>query len=399
MKKGESHCASRAVKAVTMKKFLTLVLIFSTLLCHVACTAAPGDTPESSSDTPAESPAETPADTPLGGPISDYDDLLELYKSAVELFPSYFDKNYHKGEYAYSFEFTDERTKEIYDAIFASGYRFYRRHFSDEYMKDGRSSFGYALKDLNSDGKDELILMDDLFDLIAAFTVRDGEIALLFDNVDEEAEYVITDDGRICHGTETKLEENSWGYDVFYETLGESGHLETLAVYRCINYYANDKIYYRLTDGKDEPIDAAIVEEQTGGILIGLYSAGAYTKAEAGLDFIRLYGPLKVHMSTLYGWAWGPHNALASPVPEIDVNCGEEGGIDIYFLNGPIYSQAHAIVNNAPLDGDVVHIELENLRGRLEFCTSTIWLVIEESRISAIPEGIYCYDHYTVCKG
>jgi len=158
------------------------------------------------------------------------------------------------------------------------------------------ATVGYAKKDLNGDGVEELILLDGDFNIYAIFTQVDGA-AVLLDSYNDLRTAFIDADGlihvrqRIIPGY--KNNEKKDGYSKFdceafvYEVC-EGKLTEKIAIGMKFDSVGNQEMIYKIVDGA-----SVIVDQAEWDALYAQYSAdigeatfAAYTKEKAGLGFV-----------------------------------------------------------------------------------------------------------------
>ena len=224
------------------------------------------------------------------GDFASYEGIIQLYRNAVHDFarPNY--GNEKESALAKNLGITDAKEMEWLSAISSSGFLFY----------DGRGeggalhhklTCGYAIKDLNSDGIDELVLLDDDYKISVIFSMVGGKPILLDSYIPRGSCWI---DG------EGLLHVNgSGGADVssntVYRIANGGGSLEMIVEYglnghEWIGDVAVTK-YYRLVDGEE----VSILEEEYQelnkqyGTYLGLDAGASSTKECSGLQFTPLF--------------------------------------------------------------------------------------------------------------
>jgi len=194
-----------------MKKILCLLLIFALLLSAlIACDATQNDINTSTENTleSTENIIEKNSTNDIPekqqsveiststDDVLNYDDIITMYKQIVNLYPSYTEEKMLSNKCDGIDAIHDEETKELYKKLFISGYRFYLEEYAYKYQEDGRNYFGYTITDLNRNGSDELILLTDLYDIIAVFSMEETQPKLLLDNYENNYYCRIDEQGR-----------------------------------------------------------------------------------------------------------------------------------------------------------------------------------------------------------
>lgn len=141
-----------------MKKLLYIIPLILLLALLAACGA-----PEHPSD----------ADQSCLGQseLMTYDSIIAMYRNVVEICPDYESRD------EYGLEFSNEETEALFDKLLVSTLAFYPREILCSAI-DIYTAFGYAVKDVNKDGTDELILFAG-DEIVAVFTEVNGEPILL----------------------------------------------------------------------------------------------------------------------------------------------------------------------------------------------------------------------------
>ncbi len=153
-------------------------------------------------------------------------------------------------------------------------------------QNNSKAVFGYALKDLNGDGADELILLDSKFYVLAIFTEIDGKPILLDTYTDLRSAFI--DKNGYIHVAQRVIPggENDYEYFVLEAGAGELVCKTAIGV----KYSADatqDKIY-KIVDGTAVNVEQAEWDALYAEYLadIGNTEFNTYTKNEAGLTFV-----------------------------------------------------------------------------------------------------------------
>ena len=103
----------------------------------------------------------------------DYESILSVYREIVPLFADYTRAKWYSGEYDSLYTFSDRRSYEIFHTMF----RGIAGSISilTPFPENGENAYGYAMRDLDGDGTNELLLMNDEYDVFALYTMRDGK--------------------------------------------------------------------------------------------------------------------------------------------------------------------------------------------------------------------------------
>lgn len=366
------------------KTLLCLLFVFALLLPLLAsCSAGrasagsegAGFTSESVSDSiekteeiVEESSAETLDREALLKLTDAYREVIELFKKAVGFYASYDIEKIAEREFL-GVDSVAEEYRELYSRIFASGYRLYWNDYVRIYKEDGIEYFGYAFSDLNKNGSPELILMTELYDVVAILSLQNGKPTLVFDNYDLNYNCRIDKNGRF-------YTDNYLRYDLLQNHVYSLNSLDELVLEReflCTD--AADGVYInecfiiinhkaeRTTPSSWEAATKKISREKTDGHI---------NKTEAGLVFIRLFGEL----NCVYNWP------LSGSDPELAI---------LSFSDGKLLFSIGTQSFEATLEGDYAFFDNETVTGRLELGRDSVWLTVEKCSTKLIKCGTYLY--------
>ena len=376
--------------------FLSVLLLFSIVACNVAHITEDTSnnindtsyTYESIIDEPAHANPEHYAN------FSSYNEIIRTYKAIVKCFNYYTVEEYQNGEYRSTLDFPSDEIEEIYKKIFFSAFYYYKDDYTTAYLDDGRNYFGYALYDINGNGSDELILLNDRLDIIAIFTNFDGTPKLIIDN---EPYCRIDSSGKI-YTQEIIIKTHDlfpWSdryYDMKIYTLTETDELALVEEYIADNSYGSDQMFFNVTG--DQAIEATKDEflAKTHGYLYNS-DAARITQSSIEFDFVRLFEAITPILPDGYVWQWQKSKYEDSSIVLINHMTDTEVYIGLYFGKW-----IHITNVTATLDGEKAYFESEILSGRLEFGLDCIWIVITESKCEELPCGAYIYEYYETHK-
>ncbi len=385
-----------------MKKLLCLFLISTSLLfCLAGCNIVPnmiGKTVENSIESTEGTTEKGSIHNTIEEPqipnaseessmydISSYDGIIAMFKDIVNHFPSYTEEKMRSGECDGIDEIEGQETKELYQKLFISGYRFYLDEYAYKYQEDGRNYFGYAVTDINQNGSAELILLTDLYDVIAVFSMKEKHPTLILDNYDYIQYWRINEQGRFYsqHFSDDSL------YTRIY-SLTESDDLEMDEEYLCTNYnYLFREECYNITNGKRTSLSKPEWIDLTHG-WIHRYEAGIITKNNTEFDFIRLFGKLNLYLPTFYTWDWVSSQFNPNEnVLFISQLSDNTVSLSLYDTIYPKYVYKASV--NATFNGNIATFETEEISGRVEFGLDSVWLIIEKTNVSGVPCGAFIY--------
>ncbi len=280
--------------AIAFLLCLIVILSFSSCLNSHISIAPESETPASPDETPIR--AET-----------DYSDVIDLYRKVIDAC-SIYDKENSDSFYAEKYGITDSQEKKFFGAF---RYEAYKHHAGNE-KKDCFSpiyklTWGYAKKDLNGDGADELILLNEDYTVIAIFSYVDGKPTVI-GGLNESFPY------------QRPLLENCWidgdGYiyttgprafehKTKYKVAQDGASLEIVADYWLVNRMKYEPEAHVVTEYYmfmgDEEIEITESEykalDDQHGKYLGQYAGKDVTTEYAGLTFIPLFSEAELLQS------------------------------------------------------------------------------------------------------
>ena len=392
-----------------MKKILSALLVFASLLsCLVACDRAQ-NIPSTTENVPQASTADrkigstvtTPWYPPTENPsiancdVSTYQGIVDLFRNIVNYYPTYTEEKMLSNECDGVELIAEEEIKELYKSLFISGYRLYFQDYAYKYNEDGRNYFGYSVTDLNQNGSDELILLTDLYNIVAIFSMEGSQPKLVLDNFETDYNYRIDDRGRIY--AQNIGQSGSILYTQIY-SLDKHDALNLEEEYFCIDYnYVNEKQCYAVTNGEEIQISIPEWEALSHG-WVGGYTAGIITKTNAQFDFVRLFGGLNLYLPELYSWDCYSFQFDSNENILFISNLSDNALIvELYDATAALYQRK--VFVRATLVGNIATFEAEEISGCLQFGLDSIWLIIESSNLSSVPCGTYLYTEISYGKG
>ncbi len=174
----------------------------------------------------------TPAD------FASYESILRMYRKMVEVNPeSLTPEGENNSEIDKLFFFPNEQAREWYEDLENSIFFFYYRKPKPYSETEDYTSYGYALKDLNGDGVEELVLLTDDGNLLALFTLCQGKPVLLRSSYYPRYRGYLNQDGLVMEKGSSGADmidfsfyriDASTGQLVFIEAIGLEGHTEDL---------------------------------------------------------------------------------------------------------------------------------------------------------------------------
>ena len=196
-------------------------------------------TDESETSRPTE-PEPIPAD------FASYGSIIRTYRKLVERLADFYTPGGSENpEVDGLFVFPNEQTREWYDKVGGSAFL-----LCPGDRKNATALFGYAVKDVNGDGVEELFLLTKDFQIVTLFTQHVGKPVLLEDFWNRKKGYV-NENGQIMIGGSNGVAADSQeiyrfntatGRLVLEEALGYDGLTEDLKVI-CYHQIGEEKTY------------------------------------------------------------------------------------------------------------------------------------------------------------
>lgn len=334
------------------------------------------------------------SDAPVAD-FSSYDSILSMYKNMVSVYSDCHESKWIDGEYDNMFSFPDNASYEMFNRIFYSGYLFRPTmyYYGGAYAENGDNAYGYAKKDLNSDGTEELILMTDSFYIIAIFTMKDGK-AVLLDTYLPRRSCWIDENGLIrVHAWVGPGDRDSEYY--LYNVA--DGALECQFGIGCIyNIYLKPDNCYKIEEGEKIFISDDEWDELYSQYDISPYNVSEveYTKNFADLEFVPLFDPLKLD-ETYRGKTY-----RISPLSYDGVTVGVDGEEFSFHMDYFKYDEStgeviYKTIIYADLEPVGDHYEFRNdtVSGKFELGVVNVWVTITESKDENIDCRTYSFEY------
>ncbi len=334
-------------------------------------------------------------ESPPAADFSTYAAIRETYKAISSCIEDYDDSKWYAGKYDHLFSYPDEQSFNIYNRLLYTAY-------------NGAYDEGYDEIDLNGDGQNELVIMNEDYTIKAIFTQKKNKPVMLgafpnascwlddqglihVDRIDyyelEYSLYEFTKDGNFNLIYSLLLAENGNRY------LTKDGKTEKISFEESLEIYYDD--YCRYT----EP-----------------FEAHEYTRSVSDLTYTPLFEMTDDFRKAATEKTWQKHASL-------DKTSGKEWGawsntyvtfenvtdtqMDVnfkyvftfsypdpdrenYLLNDSTESNLKLTASNR--DGVWV-FEGEGVKGHLEFSHKYLWIIIDESTDERFPTGFHCYGH------
>lgn len=322
--------------------------------------------------------------------FSSYESILEIYKNIVDRYSGFTKKRWIEGKYDGMYSFANDEEYEWWHQMFYYGWLAAPTTYVG-YPSTGDNAYGYAIKDLNGDSVEELILMTDNCEIISIFTKKDGKPVLLSGDIA----------GNDCWIDENGLiRVEKWtggltGRDAeYYLYKIEDGEL--LCVFGIgskRNIYLEHTGFYKIENGERSSISKEEWEELYAqfDVVEKVMMFPELTKSFAGLDFIELYK--ESYASSFFaGKRWSNMGIVYGE--EVEITAASKESIT-FSLNRYGFTDNSAyriyIVEDgvAKLENGVYVYEDNEIKLSFDFNVITFWVNIEESKDENFEPGVY----------
>ena len=329
--------------------------------------------------------------------FSSYDAVLESYEKIIGLILYFEQKKWVEGEYDALFEFESDEDYYIFQDLLLA----IARNKPDSYKEGGENSFGYAKKDLDGNGIEELILMSDSYSLIAIFTEKDGK-AVLVSAFAGDYKTWLDENGAIHDRYATEgISEYNAQYSI---RMLEGDRLCDELVFGVeFDPMRLENLIYKLEGGKKNEITTEnyfdlIDRYETREDLLEVELE--YSKRVSGLEFIPLFEKIPAIPGECV------HSVISDELGYLDhmkMNVTEVGDDYILFDLDKVRSFAFSAGEEPPEDEIIFemgakgflqddgyyHFSVGVADGYVEFCGEGAWLVITESDMEDLPARVY----------
>ena len=312
--------------------------------------------------------------------FSTYEKVLDTYKKILSLFGDFNISKWTMGDYDNLFTFGCDGDYKTYNLLLRRGSSAApsTERFGSVYPENGDDAYGYSYTDLNGDGKDELLLTNDRYSVIAVFTQKDGK-AILCD-LPIRGSYQIWTDGKIRIDSSTT---NILRYSIYRVTDGAA------ATEDCVTF--DGFTYYREKNGKISELSGEeALEFRDREIEVSDLPMNACNRA-SGVGFIPLFGRTSPGMEHLATWSQSAYIfGLTFTVAEV-----AEDSVSFTIKYENEGEEPMTIDAVATKDGDMYTFDTDGLAGSLEFGVQCIWLHVTDSSVDIPEEGSHLLDYKT----
>lgn len=269
-----------------MKKYIAFLLFLIMILSLVSCNSNNINEKENN-----HTNSNTTSETPSEECIADYSQILDMYRSIVEILPNYVDAKEAMDNCCADLGIVSEEGKELFKKIFYSTFDFKK---SPPY----KLSCGYATKDLNGDGVDELVMLNNEYYIMAIFSYADGKPVLLGNYMPRSSCWI--DGDGLLH--ENGSSGAAYSTNSIYKIADGGASMELIAEFgtngvEWVGDTARTK-YYKLVNG--EKVDITEAELDALSIQYGDYldheECAEATEKYSGLKFTPMYTEAEIAM-------------------------------------------------------------------------------------------------------
>lgn len=332
--------------------------------------------------------------------FSTYEAILELYKTAVEQIPSYTRPKWIDGEYEDLYTFRDNANYEIFHRVLygCANLKPTTEYFGDKFHPLGQNAYGYDKKDLNGDGVEELILMTDLYDLLAVFTMKEGKAVLL------KIPYGAWLDENGCFrahlSTGGVVDRDGEGY--LYE-IKDGGLFCHFGVGYQVNIYLQKEGWYKIENGVRTDISGEEGEALLAQVenLPDRWSSAEYTRNKSGLTFTPLHEaslamPTHREIYSQMGYYTGYLTISDTSKTEVSFVWDYVAYLTEF---DPEHPEIEPETFELTMEGVAVaedgkyHFASNGVKGYLDFAVSGVWVVVTESTHEHLPCRAYLFDY------
>ena len=327
--------------------------------------------------------------------FSDYTAIKETYKAIADCIDDFKIQKWIAGDYDNLFAFSSDTDFDYYNKLI------YATHH-------GNYNVGYDEIDLNGDGQDELVIMNEDYSIKAIFTKRNGTPVML-DSFGFETCWL--DDQGLIHVDNREYYEIEYSLYEFTKD-GDYNHLYSVFLAKYGNRYLikNGK-YELITPEKSMEIyaDYFCYPEQ--------FDSHEHTRTTTDLTYTPLYETTEDLVKAAVDKTWSKYSDMEKTTgklmaysytyvtfgnatdTQMDVNFKYDFCFGYYDPNDdhkilPDQTESFLKVTASAENGVFVFNE-SGIKGRIEFGNKFLWIIFEESTDQRFPKGAYCFSEYS----
>jgi len=330
--------------------------------------------------------------------LSSYDGIIAAYKTIVGSFSEYTQSKWIDGEFDGMFKFSDNESYDVFHAIFYGGIKVMpsKTYYGSEYAEGGDNAYGYAKKDIDGNGVEELVLMTGNYDIIAVFTLKNGKAVLL----DGLCGSMIDENGKFYTSKALGGALSRDGEVFVYEIKG--GELKaTVALGYKVNVYLQKEGWYKIEKNSKTEIsneEGEALYAQYDIIPVG-YSENEYTRTFSGLEFVPLFEAIAANDS--YIGTYSQYVFVNGSI--LTVSAAENGFIDFVFEcvhtvgefdpeNSVLPETYETLITATALFSENRYLfEKDGVKGYLQLSVNSVWVVVTESQNEHVPCKAYLF--------
>ena len=333
-----------------------------------------------------------------GLPVADfssYSAILATYKTITHCLEEFKVYQWETGGYDNLFVFPNDLSYEYYNRLLYGAYR-------------GVRGTGYDMIDLNGDGQDELVLMNEDYRIIAIFTQKDGVPVLVDAFADAtcwlDDKGLIHVDNEQAYDLEYTLYDftSSGEYNLIYSILAaengnryltKDGKTEKITFEKSVELYYDDYCRYTepfkpneqtrnvsrlsytpLTSPTDDTVDGALGKTWHKYAKLEKTSGKDLANSHTNITFEKIHDAhLKVNIQYKFTFMY--------PDPDRD-----------HYLLSDVTESSLTLTAHA--ENGVFVFDESGVKGRIEFYNDCVWLIFEHSTDSRFAVGFHCYAEY-----
>lgn len=329
--------------------------------------------------------------------FSSYDAVLESYEKIIGLILDFEQKKWVEGEYDSLFEFESDEDYYIFQDLLLV----IARNKPDSYKEGSENSFGYAKKDLDGNGIEELILMRDSYSLIAIFTEKDGKAVLVSAFAGDYKTWL--DENGAIHARYATEGISEYNAQYSIRELDGDRLCDELVFGVEFDPMRLENLLYKLEGGKKNEITTEnyfdlIDRYETREDLLEVELE--YSKRVSGLEFIPLFEKTPALLGECV------HTNMTDEFGYLDnmtLNVTEVGDDYILFDLDKVRSFAFSAGEEPPEDEIIFEMEAKGFLkadgcyhfsvgvadGYVEFCGEGAWLVVTKSEMEELSARVY----------
>ena len=328
--------------------------------------------------------------------FSSYNAVLETYEHIVKSLDGYDRDKWIAGDYDTIFNFESDVDYYVFNKLLMAVANARPRHYED----GGRSAYGCAVKDIDGDGNEELVLMSDSYGILALFTEKNGKAVFLDAFYSDPVAWM--DENGIVRAQYRPSGISKEDREFATYELRNGTFEATLVFGYAYDPEKGENAFYKLDGSEKVEISA---EE-----LVGLqmeYNAfntdqkteREYSKQVSGLEFVSLFEkgkPFKGEaLHTVLDLSFDVVNTELT-VREVGsdyVICEIKKSAQSPFYMGDEPPEVKELLNGEAKcflgDHGTYRFSIGVAQGYLDFMVDGVWLVVEQSEIEELACGVY----------